>query len=715
MTDKNKPKTSSKRLNKGSQSKRTVKIHTEDGEVEVPENLADMVKSVQHKLNVQKTNSRNMQKSVKPLTTRHDIAQKYDKSKIVFSSREYDNGYNGVEIKGWRRLDDVELKEVAQVDPYISAIIANRCGQAAVIGRPSDSKFDKGTRVMEIQPANLDDYETKEEFLRVQDARKMQMTTILKWIMNCGTSNKEIVDEIFREADPMFKICNFADFVSAQIRNLLTFGRMGSQIFRNEDGLPIAFRPAPIETIYPVLTGEDIYVGEGDETAEQSKEDVEEYNQIDPDERPQGWVQRVDGRNVNFFTEQDMKVSYFQKQALFDLRGYPLAPIEQAIYMVFIHQNTLGYLKNQFVKGLGTKGVLSIKSTDPAAELSDEDVDDLRRDFHNFLSRTDNSATTPVISGPVEVNWIPLASTPRDMEFLQIEEHVIRALCAAFQTSPQEMGYGHLGISGSGGLTQSNKQEEIVRGEERGLRMVLDIIYDHINEILYDNFPEAEKLFRVTYVGVGEDTRDAAINRHMQEMQTTATMSSLYSDSEKNEPIPDGGNVPLAPLFHQNVVRYMKYGDFMENFFGKEGWSKLEKYDFIIDPGLNQAYQENKMFSDEMRHEQGELQIETQAVQIEGMQEQNEAMKAQMQAGMQQAAPGAEEGGMPQEGAPPSEEGAPPSEEDSPPQEQLAQSLEQAYRERAGKLSKSEYFEKWDKFSKYFGESNQKKLTKSGK
>jgi len=662
---------------------------------EAPVDTNGMVESMRHQLRVAQRNNENLKKSVRPATVRQDVEGKYDKSKVTFSARAYENGHEGVELKGWRRLSDHELREVAQVDPYISAIVANRCGQAAVIGRPSDSKFDKGTRVMELTPVNLDDFETSAEFERVQESRKKQMKAIIDWLMGCGTKDKDILNEIFRGADPTFKTCTFADFLSAQVRNLLTFGRMGSQIFRNEDNVPVAFRPTPIETIHPVIQGGDAYVGRGDDTMEQSIEDSEEYNQLAEDDRPHAYIQRVDGRNVNFFTEDDLKVAYFQKQALFDLTGYPLSPIEQAIYMVFIHQNTLGYLRNQFVKGMGTKGILSLKSDDASAELSDEDLDSLRREFHNFLNRTDNSAATPVISGPVEVKWIQLAATPRDMEFLQVEEHVIRALCAAFQTSPLEMGYGHLGISGNGGMTQANKQEEIIRGEERGLRMILDVVFDHINEILYDNFPEARELFRITYVGVGEDTRDAVVERHQQEMQTTATMNSLWADSEKNEPIPDGGNVPLSPIFHQNVVRYMKYGIFMDKFFGTENWASKPEYDFIIDPALNQSYQDNKMFTDDMRHEQGILQIETQEAQLEGMQGQNQAMEAQMQMGGAPGQEGAPEGAMP----PGAEEGGEEPQEGAPqPQEELAQSLEDAFKERTAPLRKSEhYFMAWNR------------------
>lgn len=535
-------------------------------------------------------------KSVKPVSYRKDLENKIDKTKVVFSAKEYKQGIGGVEEKGYRRLSDQEQKELAQVDPYVSAIISTRCGQGAIIGSESDSKFDKGSRMYEITPLKLEDYESRAAFEVDQRKRQAQMKAIFKWVFECGTDDATVLDTAFAGFDNTFRKCSLPEFLSAQIRNLLTFGRCGTQIFRNSDGLPIMWRPVPIETIKNLEENHEVSLVDGENTAEQSVSEEKEYNALPENLRPNAYVQQVNGQNVNFFTEDTLMVWNYQKQALFDLNGYPLSPLEMAIYMVFTHQQTLGYLRNQFIKGIGSKGMLVIESVDPSVTLSPEDLEELRRNFHNYLMRNDNSAVTPILSGPVKVNYLSLNPTPKDMEFLQVEEHVIRSLCSAFQISPHEMGYGHLSQS-QGGLTASNRQEEIVRGEERGLRTLLDVLYNGLNDLIAESFPEIRDLYRLTYVGVGEDTRDAVVGRQLNELQTTATLSSLWADSEKTDPVPYGGNVPLAPLFHANVIRYMKYGVVMEEFFGEKGAAKNPAYDFIVDPQLNQSYMQNKMMA----------------------------------------------------------------------------------------------------------------------
>lgn len=634
-------------------------------------------------------------KSIKPNVVKKELKEKYASSKIVYNADEYANSVDSVDIKSWRRLSDTELKEISQIDPYISAMISTRASQGAIVGRPSDSKFDKGTRASEQNPLKLDDYNTKEEFKKAQEYREAQLDAILKWVLKCGTDDETILNSVFADSgDRTFKRCTFAEFLTAQIRNLMVFGRCGTHIVRNDDGLPVMFRPVAIETIYNLSQGKDAPIMNAEETVPESAEDAVNFNILPKDTRPPAYVQRIDGHNVNFFTEYDLKVSYFQKQAYFDLNGYPLSPIEQAIYMVFIHQQTLGYLRNQFLKGLATKGILNLESTEATAQLSDEDLAQLRREFHNFVNRNDNSAAIPVISGPVKVNFVPLNPSPQDMGFLEIEEHVIRALCSAFQISPQEMGYGNLS-QGQGGLTASNKQEEIVRGEERGLRMLLDICYDLVNEIVFENFPEAEKLCRITYVGIGEDTRDTVIERHQQELNTTATLSSLWADSEKVDPVPYGGDVPLSSAFHANVVKYMKYGVFMEHFMGEEGASKNPAYDFIIDPNLNQAYQQLKVQPIQMQQEAAQLQLESQEMQIQQGEQQMQQGEQQMQMQEQQ---GQNEQMMAQQGAQAAAQPAPgaPQEMGKSEDEEQSPTLSDAWNERQSlRKSMSVYFGAW--------------------
>jgi hypothetical protein len=350
--------------------------------------------------------------------------------------------------------------------------------------------------------------------------------------------------------------------------------------------------------------------------------------------------------------------------------------------MIYIHQQTLQYMKNAFVKGLASKGMIIIESTSETNKFSQQDVERFREEFHNFASRNDNSATTPVIAGHIKANFVPLSATPEDMQFLQIEDHVIRALCASFQIAPQELLQSTLGTVAQGGLNNSGKESEIVASQERGLRILLDVMFDGVNEIISVNFPSFKKNFALSYCGIGSDTKESVLQQAAAELQTTATMSSLWAMSEKTDSFPWGGNVPLSPAFWSGPARCMTFGELREHFFGEENASKKPEYQFLIDPALNQMYQQLKITPIEQQAEMSQMQIEGQKQQI--MAQEQQAQNPQQQEGQPaeaQAPQGQEQ--QPQEG------------QEQQPAGQQEQSLKDIYQNSTMKKSIGSYFKIW--------------------
>lgn len=595
-----------------------------------------------------------------------------EKAKTVFVSKSSPSAHGNFEHKGNRRLLDQELRDLSIMDPYISAIISTRTAQALPMGRPAGSRFEKGARIVDLDPPNLKEFKDKEQYATQVKIRKEQTQVLLDWLLNCGSENPEILDEIYKDADKTFKECKLYSFISCQVRNLLTFGRCATHIIRDVEGNPIIFRPVPVETIYRVKEGQRVHISKSMDVPEEATKDADEYNALPEDERPMAYVQILDGQQESFFTADELFIWNYQDQALADLNGYPLSPIEQALFMVFIHQQTLQYMRNQFVKGMASKGMICLESTSESTTFSDDDLEDFRQQFHNFVSRNDNSATVPVIAGQIKANFIPLNANPDDMQFLQIEDHIIRAICAAFQIAPQELLQSTLGTSAQGGLNDGGKDTEIIASQERGLRIVLDVIFDGLNHIMGDNFPEMKKSFRVVYSGIGSDTKDAIIQQSTAELQTTATMSSLWSASEKTDPFPFGGDAPLAPSFWTGPARFMTFGEIREHFFGDTGAASKPEYQFLVDPNLDQQL---------VQRIANPIQAQTQMAQatMSSQMEQMEVQTEQMKAQAQQPPPGA---GQPQ----PDQQGAAP--------QPAQKSLKDSYRETMQK-SMTSYFGEW--------------------
>jgi hypothetical protein len=564
-----------------------------------------------------------LEKSVEPVKIDPALEEQIERSKVVFGLNSQRYEIDNVHQKtGNGRLLDKELRDIAQYDAIISLIVTTRANQCMTFGHKSRSKYDRGFVLRERLPVQDDPSIPSNEKGQECLYRTQMAESIGRWLLNCGTINNDIVEHVFHKSDTFFRQCSLGEYLSAQTRNLLVFGRCATQIVRNKDGAPLLFRPLPVETLLRVIDGRKLApLSRSDKDVPATAiDDLEDYNAIDQDERPIAYVQRVKGKTVSFFTEKDVMVTYLQKQAYEGLDGYPLSPIELAYFSILMHFHAQMYLQNSFQKGLGSKGFIVIK-TPEGGVVSKMDVENFRKMFSNYVARNDNSATVPVISGPVDVKFEPLNATAKDLEFNNLYARVLQILCASFQISPHEIGFGALDPGDRSTVSDQMKQEQIVQGEERGLRQLLDMIFNTVFNITCEAFPDAQKMFHLDTIGLGQNTKEGDLQLYQEELQTNGTFAKIWADSERSEAFPFGGHVPTSPVFHASVAKYMKYGEMREFFFGEKGAAQNPAYDFVIDPSLNEAYQSLKTQMPQIQAAQQSLQLEQMQQQM-GMAEQ---------------------------------------------------------------------------------------------
>jgi hypothetical protein len=564
-----------------------------------------------------------LEKTVKAKETSPELIGKVEKDKAVYNLvSEYYNVDNLV-VKTGGRLSDDEQKRLAQYDSILSTIITKRSTQHYAFGTPAKSKYDRGFMFREKEHASNDISLSQEERDSECKLRTKMAQIITGWIVKCGTNDKKLKDYVFNRSDSTFKDCSLADFFSAQARNMLTFGRAVTQIIRNEHGIPLMWRPLPAETIYRVIDGRSVSISkphnEDQDVSELGSLDAMEFNALPKDNRPIAYVQRIRGKNVSFFTEDEIKIVYWQKQAHEGLNGYPLSPIELSYYTILMNFYAQRYLENAFTRGLGGKGVFLLKT--PEGEIPpQEQIDNFRKLFSNYMARNDNSATIPIIAGPMDLTFIPLQSTPKDTEFDKLYARVIQTVCSGFQISPHELGFELDTTRATTG--DSVKQEQIVQSEELGLKHMLSKLFDQVLEIVEESFPQAKGIFYIEPIGLGQNTKEADLAVYKEELQTSGTFGKIWADSERPESFPFGGNVPTSPIFHQNVAKYMKFSEMRFHFFGDQDAMDNEAYDFLCDPALDQTYQALKYKTLETQAKGQEMQLEAQGQQMEQAQQQ---------------------------------------------------------------------------------------------
>jgi hypothetical protein len=556
------------------------------------------------------SNKEELRKSViRPELFSESVAQGVNTNKAVFSIKTPNSNFQSGVIAKSRRLQDKDLVIFSQSDAIVSAIITTRHNEAIAFGRRSKSQYERGVILRDVSPVRNTPKTTREEVETQIRQKDLLASLIYSWTLNCGTTNQKILDTVFAFSDHYFKQCTLAEFFGAQARNLLQCGRMATQLIRNTEDTVVMFRPVPVETIYQYRKGQRIIIGKDSDVdiPRQVLIDVEKYNNIPDHEKPTVWVQKVNDKIVSFFTEKDLRIDYLQKQAVANLDGYPLAPLELAISALQQHINAQQYMNNNLVKGLGSKGYFTIKplSNDPdGIEFlpNDKTVETMRKEMQKYMAGSyQNSATIPIFSGPYDIEFKSLNATAKDMEFLRLYDYTIALLCASFQIAPEEIGFSGVGVK-SGGNEGDNAQ--IAQGQSKGLVALLTTLCTCVTQIVWEVFPDAKDTLQLEPTGLGKSSRMDDLKISKEKLQTSGTMGALWADSEKSETFPFGGDIPTSPVFHQFITRYMKMSEIRYHFLKIDEDRNNPALDFFVDVGINASYQQLKLGGGVVANEQ---------------------------------------------------------------------------------------------------------------
>ena len=538
-------------------------------------------------------------------------------------------------------------------DPDIASIVTTRIAQVTIFAEEAETLFDRGLKIVEKRPIKKEDFENYQDpqamYEQEKKIRHNEKEQAFKWLKNCGDNNEDLLDGAFTKKGKWNRVFTLKEYMQSQSRNILVLGRAAREnIWSNTEDKPMLtmFRPLPVEQIRPLkyrhnnqVTVEDFIERESDF----SKQEAEKYNKKDIDERNIIYAQVYNDKVVAVFPEGIVSMCYYQRQSNFEYQAYPLSPIEQAVATIYLNNNVHSHLVNKFRSGLLARSMMVIRPTgkdDLDGKLSNSDL----RKFKTTLtqmSRTENSGAIPIMSGPYEVQLVDL-NPKTDNEWQDLKNNIKRSLCSAFQISPSEVSWGQLGDTSN--LSSQNENAGVELGEERGLRILLDVLMEDLNGALANRFPWFSEKYKLSYQGVGSETKDVALNRLTTEANLTATMNDLLNKSNENASVAFGGDVPLSPLFHQNVVRYMKMGEFREHFLGEVDASKKPEYDFFIEAAfenlrMQKITEQLNIDSQQVGLDKAKIDLEISKVELQQMQAQAQQPQQPQQGQGQQPAP----------------------------------------------------------------------------
>lgn len=524
------------------------------------------------------------------------------------------------------RISNKTLKDTSLRDWVASSIIQARADTMLRFARPQRKNLDMGYK---IQKKDFHGHLTAQE--------KEEIANIEDYIYHCGRKDKT----------PPGEEMLFGEFLKLCTRDAMTFGHIAVEKILTRRNSLHRFRPLPAESVYLInaKTNKDIIAKEIAQAKETYKLKQSSFSGNNPEEKQQfnepeieyyKYVQMsYDNRVLAAFGDEDMIFKLFNPQNFADSMGYCYSPLELAIINLTNHLNVENYNANFFTHGYAARGILHLKGTVTQAHLTA-----FRKQFYNTITGTQNAWRTPIVAGLEDVQWVGLSGNAKEMEYLNYNNHLMRALCSQFQIDPVELGLDYL-ISGTGRSTtqQANNEYKINYSRERGLIPILMMFEDMINSSILPALDrELAAKYEFKFTGYDDDSPQVQVAQLQAEMTVHSSMNDLLRSAGKEtmrHPIAD---LPLNQTFWELVEKNMTKGEIRATFFDdKSALGKRELAYFPAD-SIFMAWQQllltmdRSKAQDKMAAQQMQQQSELEQQQHNREQEAHDAEQDQMKA-----------------------------------------------------------------------------------
>lgn len=505
------------------------------------------------------------------------------------------------------RLSNKTLKDVSIRDWLVSAIVQARTDTLLRFSRPSHDKFEMGFRVVKRD-------ETKD----VTKEEREEIKNLESFIYRCGRMKGTPQD------DSML----FGEFLKKSTRDALTFGHVGTEKIKTKGGGLHRFRPLPAESVYLInkktskktvesalRSGHAKYrLGSDNDPRKEQEINEEElayykYVQVSLDQTP-----------LAVFGDEDMIFKLFNPQNFMDSMGYCYSPLELAIVNVTNHLNAESYNANFFTHGQAARGILHLKGTVTQGQLTA-----FRRQFYNTINGAHHAWKTPIVAGLDEINWVPMAGNARDMEYINFNNHIMRAICTQFQIDPVELGLDFLtSPTGRAPMQQANNSYKIEYSRERGLYPLLMFFEDMVNNDIIPAIDiEMAKKYKFEFIGYSDETPQTQVAQLQAEMTVHSSLNDVLRAAQKEPLKLPGCDLPLNQAFWALMEKNMTRGEIREHFFGDKDASKKRELQYIPADPAHIAWQQLLLTVDRQKKQD--------AVMEQQMQQQEQIQQQQME------------------------------------------------------------------------------------
>lgn len=201
--------------------------------------------------------------------------------------------------------------------------------------------------------------------------------------------------------------------------------------------------------------------------------------------------------------------------------GYGCSELETLIEIVTWILWGMQYNGNFFKQGSQPKGFINVKNEN----IDQGTLNEFRQDWKQTMSTVYNSHKIPVIQG-IDLEWIDLQQTNRDMEFTEWIKFLLVIACAVYRMDPSELGFQFQDAARIFG--QEGQKERLDHSRQKGLTPLLVFYQNVLNKYIISEIDD-----RLELVFTGIEIEDEAAQVELDKKKSEAGFVSLEDMFEK--------------------------------------------------------------------------------------------------------------------------------------------------------------------------------------
>lgn len=332
-------------------------------------------------------------------------------------------------------------------------------------------------------------------------------------------------------------------FVGKVLRDTFTFNRVAFELERNMKNELIRYIALDAQTIR-LLETIDPFFAATNHSGKMAEKNYEGQKYL-----PR-YCQIWNGQIVeNPITKE--QVIWYPWELAFEMRnpstdiwrnGYPISEIEVLSSVITWLLNGLQYNGNFFSQGSNPKGLLNVKNGDGGGQ---QILNQLRQMWSSSIAGVNNAHRMPVVEG-LELEWINMQQTNKDMEFQLWNEFLIVMTCSVFTIDPSELGFQFKSQSNVFG--QDGQKERLNHSKEKGMKPLLVFLQKIINKYIVSELSDKYE-FIFTGVDIEDDTK--VLDNGVKLVSSGGMSFEDWFEKNSNRPYDPKKDTILNPTFLQ--------------------------------------------------------------------------------------------------------------------------------------------------------------------